>query len=139
MHKFRGSFCLSHSSQSEDVFQSYYHLSKLWSICYHQLPKRGRKCIDHRLRERVLLLFSLVYLVVELCYLLVCLILYAFCEILGWSCVWSYATLMLVGWHYLLYSHMITHFPWWWVHVFNYYHFECSTKMYVTWKSDSWS
>ena len=24
------------------VFQSYYHLSKLWSICCHQLPQRGR-------------------------------------------------------------------------------------------------
>ena len=23
-------------------FKSYYHLSKLWSICCHQLPKRGR-------------------------------------------------------------------------------------------------
>ena len=42
MHKFRGSSCLSHTSQSDDVFHSYYHLSKLWSICCHQLPKRGR-------------------------------------------------------------------------------------------------
>ena len=24
------------------VFKFYYHLSKLWSICCHQLPKRGR-------------------------------------------------------------------------------------------------
>ena len=41
MHKFRGSSCLSHTSQSDDVFQSYDHLAKLWSICCHQLPKGG--------------------------------------------------------------------------------------------------
>ena len=41
-------------------FQSYYHLSKLWSICCHQLPKRGRECIDHSQREReCVLLFGL--------------------------------------------------------------------------------
>ena len=33
MHKFRGSSCLSHTSQSDDVFNLIYHLSKLWSIC----------------------------------------------------------------------------------------------------------
>ena len=38
----RGSSCFLHTSQSDNVFQSYYHLSKLWSICCHQLPKRGR-------------------------------------------------------------------------------------------------
>ena len=42
MHKFRGSSYLSHTSQSDDIFHAYYHLSKLWSICCHQLPKRGR-------------------------------------------------------------------------------------------------
>ena len=42
MHKFRGSSYLSHTSQSNDIFHAYYHLSKLWSICCHQLPKRGR-------------------------------------------------------------------------------------------------
>ena len=41
MHKFRGSSYLSHTSQSYDIFHVYYHLSKLWSICCHQLPKRG--------------------------------------------------------------------------------------------------
>ena len=53
MHKFRGSSCFSHTSQSDNVFHSYYHSSKLWSICCHQLPKRGRKCIEHRLQESV--------------------------------------------------------------------------------------
>ena len=42
MHKFRGSSYLSHTSQSDDIILAYYHLSKLWSICCHQLPKRGR-------------------------------------------------------------------------------------------------
>ena len=55
MHKFRGSSCFSHTSQSDNIFHSYYHLSKLWSICCHQLPKGGETCIDHRLQERALL------------------------------------------------------------------------------------
>ena len=42
MHKFRGSSCFSHTSQTVDANHWLYLLSKLWSICCHQLPKRGR-------------------------------------------------------------------------------------------------
>ena len=42
MHKFRGSSCLSHTSQSDDYIHWLYHMLKLWSICCHQLPKGGR-------------------------------------------------------------------------------------------------
>ena len=117
----------------------------LWSI--HFSPplatsyQKVWKCIvlndSQASRESVLLfIFVCTYLVcfetlLRACVILLCvLVRYLFDHMLP---------LMLVGWYYLLYPHMIIHFAWWWVHVFNYYHFERSTKMYVTWKSNPWA
>ena len=56
MHKFRGSSCFSHTSQSVDANHWLYLLSKLWSICCHQLPKRGR--LKAQLLPRVVLIID---------------------------------------------------------------------------------
>ena len=113
MHKFRGSSCLSHTSQSDDVFQYYYHFSKLWSICFHQLPKRGRKCIDHRLQERVCLAFALLFYL-SFCYIVRLMLMRYYVWLCGWS-YYAYCVLHAYLYNYLC---MIIHLcPWWCVHV----------------------
>ena len=146
MHKFRGSSCLSHTSQSEDVFHSFNLLSKLWSICCHQLPKRGRICIDLSFEResfvllcpldffRVLLLLFVWWYFVSLCVL----------DTMSVSTLW--ATTLCDWSSYALCNAYAYHYPVWSFTcvgdaclLFHSYHFARSTKLYVKWKSDPWA
>ena len=142
MHKFRGSSCFSHTSQSDSVFTLIIICRSFDLYVFINYQKGGEKCIDHRLweRERECCFCSL--LLWWLNFICFCLL-----EILLYACVWylddhvfdHMIPLCMLDDIILLYSIWSLTLLGDECMYFNYYHFERSTKMYVTWKSNPWS